>query len=98
MAPASSRGLLAGFARGDRAPRGASGGDRLDVEARQRLGQVLARVDCELAEDVAQMPLHSAPAKEEPRSDLRIRDPITSQFCDLPLLGSQVVARRGRSL
>src|SRR5277367_7164339 len=39
------------------------------------------------------MPLDRARAEEEPRTDLRVRKPITRKLGDLPLLRSQIIAR-----
>src|SRR3954462_7672641 len=44
------------------------------------------------------MPLHGPRAQEQPRRDLRIRQTLTGQRRDLPLLRGQVVARLDRTL
>src|SRR4051812_34183056 len=44
------------------------------------------------------MPLNGPRAEEEPRTDLRIRQAIAGQACDLPLLRGQVVAGLDRPL
>src|SRR5919201_1301980 len=64
----------------------------------QCVHQLPAGVDAELAEHVAQMPLHGPPAQEEPRTDLRIRHAIAGKLCDLPLLRGQVIASLDRPL
>src|SRR6516164_1880306 len=64
----------------------------------KRIGQLVARADCELAVHLSQVPLDRARAEEQPRTDLRVRQPIASQLCDLPLLGGQIVARLDRPL
>src|SRR3954447_5687327 len=73
----SHRGTQAGRSRGSD-PRSAS--------------QLPAGTDAELAEHVAQMPLDGPRAEEEPRPDLRVRQPIGGKHRDLPLLRGQVVA------
>ena len=65
---------------------------------RQSLFQFSPRADTELGEDVAEMPLHGSRTKEQARPDLRVRQPVTSQFGDLPLLRRQVVPGVGLSL
>src|SRR6266516_2627905 len=44
------------------------------------------------------MPFDGSRAEEEPRTDLRIGQPIAGQPRDLPLLGGQIVARFDRPL
>src|SRR4051794_37664963 len=44
------------------------------------------------------MPLNGPRAEEEPRTDLRIRQAIAGQACDLPLLRRQVIAGLDRPL
>src|SRR3954452_1206836 len=75
-------------------PLGPSGGDQLRPGARQDVGQLPARVDPELHERVAQVPLHGARAEEEPGADVRARQALPGQTRDLPLLGGENVARR----
>jgi len=54
--------------------------------------------DPDLGEHVAQMPLNGPRTEEEPRTDLRIRQAIAGQACDLSLLRGQVVAGLDRPL
>src|SRR5277367_2314381 len=44
------------------------------------------------------MPLHRTRAEEQPRTDLRVRKPITRKLGDLPLLRSQIIACLDRPL
>jgi hypothetical protein len=44
------------------------------------------------------MPLDRAGTEEEARADLRVRQPVTREPRDLPLLRSQIVARLGLAL
>src|SRR3954465_8283885 len=55
--------------------------------------QLPAGTNAELGEHVAQMPLDSPRAQEEPRPDLRVRQPIGGKQRDLPLLRGQIVPR-----
>src|ERR1700741_5411197 len=64
----------------------------------ERAVQLPARLDGELDVDVAQVPLHGAPAEEEPRPDLRVREPVAGELGDLSLLRGQLVARLGAAL
>ena len=70
-------------------PGGLEGGDR------QRVGELSARADPELGEDVAQVPLDGARAEEQARADLGVREPVAGELGDLALLGGQLVARLG---
>ena len=55
-------------------------------------------MDPQLGEHLAQVPLHGPRAEEQPRADLRVRQPVAGQPRDLPLLRGQLVARLGRPL
>ena len=68
-----------------------SGLEQLGAGAVKRTGKLVARADPELCEHLAQMPLHGARAEEQPRTDLRIRQPTPSQLSDLPLLCGQII-------
>jgi hypothetical protein len=59
----------------------------------QRLLELAARGDVELAEHLAQVVLDGAGADEQPRADLRIRQTVAGQLRDLRLLWGQPVAR-----
>ena len=56
-------------------------------------GSSRRELDPELGEHLAQVPLHGARAEEQPRADLRVRQPVAGQPRDLPLLRGQLVAR-----
>src|SRR4029077_13275458 len=82
-----------GFPR-DAAPFGAVEGSGLggaDWLGRQRVLELMTRADAQLAEDLVQVVLHRAAADEQPRGDVRVRDALTGEACDLGLLNSQVV-------
>ena len=63
-----------------------SGGRQLGFRAGQRADELPARADPELREDLPQMPFDGARAQEQPRADLRVREPVAREPCDLPLL------------
>jgi hypothetical protein len=73
-----------------------TGGSRL----RQNYCQFPPRANTELGKYMAEMPLHGSRAKEQARTDLRVGQPVTSQFGreDLPLLRPQVVPGADRPL
>src|SRR3954453_3946803 len=89
-APAGTYGRTSRALRGGRRPR------------RPRLlrdrAELFARVDAELREDPAQVPLDRARADEELCADLGIRAALGGEACDLRLLGGEPVARVGRAL
>ena len=88
-----------GSARSGRAVQALSSGlGRLGLGNGKRVGQLVARADPELAEHLAQMPLHRARTEEQPRTDLRVRKPVAGQMGDLPLLRGQIIARLNRPL
>src|SRR3954452_24931223 len=60
--------------------------------------ELFARVDPELREHPAQVPLDRARADEELRADLGIRAALGGEACDLRLLRGEPVARVGRAL
>src|SRR5215218_4738807 len=80
------------------APAAAQAGTRFGSGPRERAGELPARLDAELGEHLAQVPLHRAGAEEELRADLRVRQPVAGEVRDLALLGGQVVARGGGAL
>jgi hypothetical protein len=59
--------------------------------------KLLAGADAELSEHLVQMPLDRARAKEEPRGDLRVRQPIAGELGGLSLPRSEIVARLNRT-
>src|SRR4051812_35585073 len=58
---------------------------------RQRVLELMTRADPQLGEDLVQVVLHGAAADEQPRSDVRVRDAVASESCDLGLLNSEVI-------
>src|ERR1700720_274214 len=64
----------------------------------QRRAELLAGADPELAEHLAQVPLHCARAEEELGADLGIRLPVRGYARDLRLLRGQVVERLNGAL
>lgn len=59
--------------------------------------KLLAGADAEPSEHLVQMPLDRARAEEEPRGDLRVRQPIAGELGGLSLLRSEIVARLNRT-
>src|SRR5262245_57713664 len=78
-----------GWRRPDGRVRPVVGGRTDGVEV--KTGELRARADAELAEDVAQMGGDRARAEEELRSDLAIAEPLRDEVCDLQLLLGQLV-------
>ena len=60
---------------------------------RERVAQLLAAADIELAEDLVQVVLDRARADEQLGADLRVGVPVADQPRDLDLLGRKDVAR-----
>jgi hypothetical protein len=66
--------------------------DRLGRRVGERRGELVTRMDPELPEHLAQMPLDGGRAEKEPRTAFRVRQPIPGQLGNLPLLRGQIVA------
>jgi hypothetical protein len=79
------------------AARRSSDRTRVGIVLGQRVSKLPTTVDIELSKHLSQMPLNRARAEEQPRGDLRVRQPITGQLGDLPLLRGQIVARLNRT-
>src|SRR3954453_18158327 len=64
-----------------------------DRSVRERVSELAARADVELAEDLAQVVLDRSRADEQLGADLRVRLPVARHAGDLRLLRRQHVAR-----
>src|SRR4051812_31420285 len=74
------------------------GGRRRRPRVLRCRAELFARVDPELREHPAQVPLDRARADEELCADLGIRAALGGEACDLPLLRGEPVTRVGRAL
>src|SRR3954453_6057396 len=57
----------------------------------QRLLELMTGADAQLGEHLVQVVLHGAAADEQPLTDVRVRDPIAGEPCDLSLLSREVL-------
>src|SRR4051794_40646252 len=58
---------------------------------RQRVLELMTGADAQLGEHLVQVVLHGAAADEQPLTDVRVRDPLAGEPCDLSLLSREVL-------
>src|SRR5262245_44836560 len=74
------------------------GGHRGRAAVRQHRTELPARADAKLSEHLAQVPLDGSRAEEQLGADLRVREALRRQPCDLSLLRGQLVPRLDAAL
>src|SRR3954447_11492118 len=71
---------------------------RVTCHRTQRVAELAARVDPDLGENLAQVPLDGSRAEKENGADLRVRKAVAGEPGNLLLLGGEIVARLGAPL